>query len=787
MHSLSTSQRVVALRLAVLGCTLLALPALASPTTSLVEGVLQSGSGPVADGIYNGTFAIYADETAASPLWSEGPVALNVKAGQWQWALGSKTQMELAKLGGQKPWLGLQIGSDPEMPRAKIHAVLYAARALVAESLECSGCVSAAAISPSALQPYAKTADLSAVSKSGNYADLKGVPDLSGFAKAGDLSVYAKTAALADVAKTGEYGDLKGLPVVAKAGSGCGSGLVVKGIKADGSLDCVSGVDPLVAALFSATINQPFVQPVGADLLDGQPAFYVSGELTVPSLGSAELVEIDVDIDNSDVSQLKIEATDPAGNLLTLYNGGVNGTTLKTTFPTKTPIAEGSLDGWKGKDPKGLWMIIVRDKVKMANSNGKDGVFKSFAVRVAYKTPGKLQVKSDIVGPDAQPYTRMRSVVDETLADGKAVVVKTDGGAPLVAQGWLWDKSLNTWIEANTGASSTGGCPACGSGKDGDYVASSNVNLSGGTYDFKSFTIKEGVTVTVTGGTPLQIKVQGSAVIDGTLDLRGTAAPDVNSCCPESPAGQGGGGGGANGGTGPNSTGNTGGGSGGGTGGCAAGYGAGGGGAGHAGSGQNGTTSPNSCGTPGNGGSTYGDAKLAGGLEPGSGGGAGGYGSAANSSGSGGGGGGGAVLIVASKVVVGAKGQILADGGKGGDVVADRDGGAGGGGSGGSIWLRGSTVTLSGKVSAIGGVGGKSDKVNGYGGDGGNGADGRVVVDAVQAPSGTTTPKFVAAGTTGLDLTGTNKFSLQNSGSGLVSLVNQSGATHKVMLVVTYY
>lgn len=786
MHSRFTRHAATIGRFLVLACALGASPALASPTTSLVEGVLQSGSGPVADGIYNATFAVYADETAASPLWSEGPVALTVKAGQWQWALGGKTPLDFAKFGGQKPWLGLQIGSDPEMPRAKIHAVLYAARALLAEGVECSGCINAGALSPNVLQPYAKTADVSAVGKSGNYADLKGAPDLSAYAKAADLAVYAKSTALADVAKTGAYGDLKDVPVLAKVGAGCGSGLVVKGIKADGSLDCVSGVDPLVATLFSSTINQPFVQPVGAELLDGQPAFYVTGEVTLPSLGAAELVEIDVDIDNSDVSQLKIEATDPAGNLLTLYNGGASGTTLKTTFPTKLPIAEGSLDGWKGKDPKGTWMLIVRDKVKMANSNGKDGIFKSFAVRVAYKAQGTMQVKSDLVGPDAMPYTRMRSVVDESLADGKSLVVKTNGGPPLVAQGWLWDKSLNTWVEANTGASSTGGCPACGSGKDGDYNATGNVNLAGGTYEFKSFTIKEGVTVTVTGSTPLQIKVQGNAVVDGLLDLRGQAAPDVNSCCPESPAGAGGGGGGASGGTGPNTTGNTGAGPGGGTGGCAAGYGAGGGGAGHAQGGQNGTTTPNTCGTPGNGGGTYGDAKLASGLEPGSGGGAGGYGSAANSSGSGGGGGGGAVLIVASKVLVGLKGQILADGGKGGDVVNDRDGGAGGGGSGGSIWLRGSTVSIAGKVSAIGGVGGKSDKLNGYGGDGGNGGNGRIVVDSVQTATGTTTPNFVAAGTTGLDLTGTNKFSLQNNGSGIVSLLNQSGGAQKVMLVVTY-
>ena len=45
---------------------------------------------------------------------------------------------------------------------------------------------------------------------------------------------------LPDVAKTGAYGDLLNKPVVPTVGSKCGSGLVLLGFKADGSLEKIA-------------------------------------------------------------------------------------------------------------------------------------------------------------------------------------------------------------------------------------------------------------------------------------------------------------------------------------------------------------------------------------------------------------------------------------------------------------------------------------------------------------------------------------------------------------------
>ena len=64
-------------------CLLAPLAAVAAPSTVAVEGFLQNaGAGPVADGSYDLTFAVFADAKAATPLWEEGPVSVPVFGGR---------------------------------------------------------------------------------------------------------------------------------------------------------------------------------------------------------------------------------------------------------------------------------------------------------------------------------------------------------------------------------------------------------------------------------------------------------------------------------------------------------------------------------------------------------------------------------------------------------------------------------------------------------------------------------------------------------------------------------
>ena len=64
-------------------------------------------------------------------------------------------------------------------------------------------------------------------------------------------------------------------------------------------------------------------------------------------------------------------------------------------------------------------------------------------------------------------------------------------------------------------------CFSTGTGIDGGYHATANTTLAGGTYQFTSFTIDPGVTVMVTGTSPLVVNCTGAVTINGTLSASG--------------------------------------------------------------------------------------------------------------------------------------------------------------------------------------------------------------------------------------------------------------------------
>ncbi len=188
----------------------LALPSAAAvPSTLQAEGTLTgNGGGAVADGTYAITFALYETQQGGAPLWQEGPLAVTVKNGAFVQTLGTFKPIGADANGA---WLSVQVAQDPELPRVALRSVAYALRSQVAEGLACSGCITAAMLDPGVLAGVAKTTDLQG---------------------------YTPTALLSDVAKSGNYSDLNGIPTQAKLGTACGTGLVVRGLGADGSLVC---------------------------------------------------------------------------------------------------------------------------------------------------------------------------------------------------------------------------------------------------------------------------------------------------------------------------------------------------------------------------------------------------------------------------------------------------------------------------------------------------------------------------------------------------------------------
>lgn len=287
-------------------------------------------------------------------------------------------------------------------------------------------------------------------------------------------------------------------------------------------------------------------------------------------------------------------------------------------------------------------------------------------------------------------------------------------------------------------------CGSSGTGANGAYNATSNTTLTGGTYNYTTFNIDAGVTVTVTGTQPLVIYCTGAATINGSLLANGQNGTDGITFASAGTGGMGvaGGGNGGNGsyssslgpipgtdGSGPGGVGN------------AGGAWSGGGGAGYA---TAGASTSNTSG--GFGGPAYGTPQISGtDAGSGGGGGSGGYECGAG----GGGGGGGYITIQALSINIGATGVISVNGGNGGSDGTGNCGG-GGGGSGGSIWLAAPSMTHNGVLTATGGAGGASMvNYSPYYGGGVAGANGRIRLDYSNslAGTGTSTP---AVGHTGV-------------------------------------
>jgi cysteine-rich repeat protein len=424
----------------------------AVPPFVQVEGVLTGAGGtPAADGDYDMVFRLYDASAAGQALWSEVGTKVAVQAGGFQHVLGTKTGIEPKIFASaSEVWLGVQVATEPELPRKRLGSVPLALRAAIAEGLDCSGCVTLAQLDAQVLSPYAKTADLSKVATSGQFADLKGAPDLSVYAKIAllatvastgayadleglpDLSVYAKTAALAKVATTGKYVDVTGGPLVGKA---CGTGLVMKGIQADGSYDCGSvafsaadlpkdGLDEISNGLLFNQFNEVAVSTKTPTAVPDNNPVGISDLIDVPDFGVAQVLSITAEVTNSDTANLVINAIDPTGTKFVLWSKTAKGTAVKTTWPTDTKTVSGDLTTWIGKNPKGKWYIEVIDTAFLNNTT--DGELKSWSVNVKVLSSGKVGAGGAFVLKNAgdPPYTCNASVSGSIYFDTKLNAIR---------------------------------------------------------------------------------------------------------------------------------------------------------------------------------------------------------------------------------------------------------------------------------------------------------------------------------------------------------------------------
>ena len=277
---------------AAIASALVAAPAFAAiPKTSLIDGVLtSSGGSAAADGDYDIVFAIYDAASGGNTTWTE-TAKVKVTGGRFSHALGSVAALDQTKLiAANAHWLGLKVGSDPELPRQALHASLFSQVAGQALALTCDGCVGSNQLSNGGVAAAKVGFNYAGSSTKGGPAidvDCTGCVDVSDIKFNGDVDLGANSLK----SKNGTFsGDVTAATVTATSFVGDGSkltgiktpsgecktaGEVVKGINADGSLKCIAALDP--AALPKDGLNE-----ISNDLLSNKFIDTITGEKNIP-------------------------------------------------------------------------------------------------------------------------------------------------------------------------------------------------------------------------------------------------------------------------------------------------------------------------------------------------------------------------------------------------------------------------------------------------------------------------------------------------------------------------
>ena len=459
----------------------------AAPATSLIEGMLtSSGGGAAADGTYDATFSLWESESGGTAAWSEGPVKVIVKGGQFSHVIGATTPLDMKTLGALKAqWLGVKIAADPMLPRSRVHATLFALHAGSADALSCTGCLTASQV---------KDGSLSAAKLGFNYAgsDTKGGPasdlkctgcvsvsemkfdadlDLGGNSLKAKNGTFSGGIAAASVTASSYLGDGSKLTGIKTPSGECTkNGEVVKGINADGTLKCIAALDP--SALPADGLNEisnnmltnQFVYteaaPIKKILIPDNLGTEAVSNITFPNIGTAQTLEINVKVENTDLSTISLTLLPPddkkTGWVLCDPCGKKDEKKYDKTFTPKalpqTQKGTGkALQDFIGANLQGLWTLKANDSsfcIFQAPGNAaycnvitkKDGWITDWSVKMQYVSNQKIAVNGN------QETSGSLDVTKDITAGG-SVQVGTSTVCTAAKEGSLrWDKSMGMQV-----------------------------------------------------------------------------------------------------------------------------------------------------------------------------------------------------------------------------------------------------------------------------------------------------------------------------------------------------
>ena len=379
----------------------------APPQTSLYEGSLRStGGGAAADGKYTLSFAIYGAQSGGSAIWTEADVDVIVSGGLFSLTLGSKTPIDVTKIAAAKAqWLGVKVGAEPELPRQRLHSVLFARHALlasVASSISCTACI------PNSALKFDGDLNLGGNSIKAKNAIISG-------------AVSATTITAATVSAQKFVGDGSALTGIQSIKGECSKqGEVVKGINADGTLKCVSAAGASLPAdgIGAVSNNQIYnkftdtVQPSQkkVPIPDNQGIDAVSA-ISFPDIGKSETFAVNVQVENTDLAAVTMVVLPPddkkTGWTLCDPCGKTGAKVFNTTYDVNNLPKSGDLKKWIGANPKGLWTLKVTDTafcVPQVPGNQPycnikdttDGWITNWSIQVKTLANNKIAVSNDL-------------------------------------------------------------------------------------------------------------------------------------------------------------------------------------------------------------------------------------------------------------------------------------------------------------------------------------------------------------------------------------------------------